>query len=111
MWNLIFAPGPPDETRHKLDVLNRHCDDVGRNPADIRKTLAILVDPLADVDGFVSTAAQYAALGFDLVNVIPPPHITDPVGFVSRLGDEVIPKLAEISDNQAGSARKSWTRP
>jgi hypothetical protein len=38
--------------------------------------------------------------------VIPLPHITDPVGFVSRLGDEVIPKLAEVSDNQAGSARK-----
>jgi F420-dependent oxidoreductase-like protein len=96
VWNLIFAPGSPDETRHKLGVLNRHCDDVGRDPADIRRTLAILVDPLADVDGFVSTTAQYAALGFDLVNVIPPPHISDPVGFVSRLGDEVVPKLAQL---------------
>jgi len=106
VWNISLAAGPPAETRHKLDVLNCHCDDVGRDPADIRKTLGILVDPLADVDGFVASAAQYAALGFDLVNVIPLPHITDPVGFVSRLGDEVIPKLAEVSDNQAGSARK-----
>jgi F420-dependent oxidoreductase-like protein len=106
VWNISLAAGSPDETRHKLDVLTRHCDDVGRDPADIRKSLGILVDPLADVDGFVSTAAQYAALGFDLVNVIPLPHITDPVGFVSRLGDEVIPKLTEVSDNQAGSARK-----
>jgi hypothetical protein len=59
--------------------------------------VGILVDPLADVDGFVSTAADYAALGFDLVNVMPLPHITDPAGFVSRLGDEVIPKLAQVS--------------
>jgi hypothetical protein len=29
--------------------------------------------------------------------VIPLPHITDPVGFLSRLGDEVIPKLAQVS--------------
>jgi F420-dependent oxidoreductase-like protein len=106
VWNISLAAGPPDETRHKLDVLNRHCDDVGRDPVDIRKTLGILVDPLADVDGFVSRAAEYAALGFDLVNVIPLPHITDPVGFVSRLGDEVVPKLAAISADQAGSARK-----
>ena len=97
VWNISLAVGPPDETRHKLDVLNRHCDDVGRDPVDIRKTVGILVDPLADVDGFVSTAAEYAALGFDLVNVIPLPHITDPAGFVSRLGEEVVPKLAQVS--------------
>jgi F420-dependent oxidoreductase-like protein len=97
VWNISLAAGPPDETRHKLDVLNRHCDDVGRDPTDIRKTVGILVDPLADVDGFVSTAAEYAALGFDLVNVIPLPHITDPAGFVSRLGEEVVPKLAQVS--------------
>jgi F420-dependent oxidoreductase-like protein len=97
VWNISLAAGPPDETRHKLDVLNRHCDDVGRDPADIRKTLGILVDPLADVDGFVSTAAEHAALGFDLVNVIPPPHVTDPAGFVSRLGEEVVPRLAQVS--------------
>jgi len=97
VWNISLAAGPPDETRHKLDVLNRHCDDVGRDPVDIRKTVGILVDPLADVDGFVSTAAEYAALGFDLVNVIPLPHITDPAGFVSRLGEEVVPKLAQVS--------------
>jgi F420-dependent oxidoreductase-like protein len=97
VWNISLAAGPPDETRHKLDVLHRHCDDVGRDPADIRKTLGILVDPLADVDGFTSTAAEYAALGFDLVNVIPLPHITDPTGFVRRLGEEVVPKLAQVS--------------
>ena len=30
--------GDPDTVRHKLDVLRRHCDDVGRDPAEIRTT-------------------------------------------------------------------------
>jgi alkanesulfonate monooxygenase SsuD/methylene tetrahydromethanopterin reductase-like flavin-dependent oxidoreductase (luciferase family) len=34
-WNAFLAP--PDEYRHKLDVLARHCADVGRDPDDIRK--------------------------------------------------------------------------
>ena len=36
--------GDPDGIRHKLDVLHRHCADVGRDPAEIRVTrLATLV--------------------------------------------------------------------
>jgi F420-dependent oxidoreductase-like protein len=97
VWNISLAAGPLDDVRHKVDVLKRHCDDVGRDPAYIRKTLGILVDPLADVDRFVSTAAEYAALGFDLVNVIALPNISDPAGFVSRLGDDVVPRLAQVS--------------
>src|SRR4029453_9085279 len=27
--------------RHKLDVLSRHCEDVGRDPAEIRKSLTL----------------------------------------------------------------------
>jgi F420-dependent oxidoreductase-like protein len=30
--------GEPDEVRHKLDVLARHCDAVGRDPKSIHKT-------------------------------------------------------------------------
>lgn len=30
--------GSPEVFRHKLDVLARHCDDVGRDPAEITKT-------------------------------------------------------------------------
>jgi alkanesulfonate monooxygenase SsuD/methylene tetrahydromethanopterin reductase-like flavin-dependent oxidoreductase (luciferase family) len=96
VWNISLSAGPVDELRHKLDVLNRHCDDVGRDPATIRKTVGILIDPLADVDDYISRAAEFARLGFDLVNVIPLPPVTDPAGYASRLGDEVIPELAQI---------------
>ena len=30
--------GDLETVRHKLDVLRRHCDDVGRDPAEIRNT-------------------------------------------------------------------------
>jgi hypothetical protein len=56
----------------------------------------MLVDPLADLDGFLTTAEQYAGLGFDLIDVMPPVDETDPVGFASRLGEHVIPKVAQI---------------
>jgi len=36
-WNAFLMP--EDEYRHKLDVLEGHCRDVGRDPGDIRKQL------------------------------------------------------------------------
>ena len=37
IWNTFY--GDVDEYRHKLDVLAGHCADVGRDPADVRKSL------------------------------------------------------------------------
>jgi F420-dependent oxidoreductase-like protein len=38
-WNTFF--GDLGEYQHKLDVLARHCDDVGRDPATIRKQVVV----------------------------------------------------------------------
>ena len=99
-WNGAFET--VDEAAHKVDVLQRHCEAVGRDPAEIQKTVMMLIDPLADLDGFLTGAEQYARLGFDLIDVMPPVDETDPVGFASRLGDHVIPA---VSDFQVGAAR------
>ena len=40
IWNTFY--GDDDEYRHKLDVLAGHCADVGRDPADIRKSAHVL---------------------------------------------------------------------
>lgn len=37
IWNGFYSD--LDEYRHKLEVLARHCADVGRDPADVRKSL------------------------------------------------------------------------
>src|SRR4028119_2092225 len=34
----LFAYGGPDLIRHKLDVLKRHCEDVGRDYEEIERT-------------------------------------------------------------------------
>jgi F420-dependent oxidoreductase-like protein len=83
--------------KHKIDVLNRHCDTLSRDPGEIRKTVGLLViDPFEDIDGYLKTAESYAKLGVDMINAGPVPGNPDPVGFIRRLGDELIPRLAEI---------------
>ena len=94
-WNGSFQT--VEEAVHKIDVLHRHCEAVGRDPAEIQKTVMMLVDPLADLDGFLTIAEQYARLGFDLIDVMPPVDETDPVAFVSRLGEHVIPRVTQLS--------------
>lgn len=94
IWNSTVTE--VDAIRHKIEVLHRHCDAVGRDPGEIRKTVGYFVDPFEDLDGYFRTVEGYDELGVKLVNAGPFPGNPDPVGFVRRLGDEVIPRLAEI---------------
>jgi F420-dependent oxidoreductase-like protein len=94
VWNSLVSE--VDELKHKIDVLTRHCETVGRDPAEIRKTVGLFADPFADLDGYLKNAERYAELGVEMLNAGPLPGNPDPVGFVRRLGDEVVPKLAEI---------------
>ncbi|BBY12280.1 LLM class F420-dependent oxidoreductase [Mycobacterium marseillense] len=96
IWNSMS--NDVDELAHKVDVLRGHCDAVGRDSGDIRKTSGGLAttDPFENIDEYLKTAERFAALGVDMINVGPLPGNPDPVGFVRRLGDEVIPRLAEI---------------
>lgn len=36
--DIINVPGSPEMVRHKIEVLERHCRDVGRDPNEIEKT-------------------------------------------------------------------------
>ncbi len=92
----IFPEGP-DGVRHKLDVLRRHCDDVGRDYDEIEKTMIGGIngaDPIADPDGYVKEMAEYAALGISLVTLMPPTG--DPVGWTTQVCETVVPRLAEL---------------
>jgi len=89
----LFATEPA-EVAHKLEVLDRHCADEQRDRAAISRTILSMADPLADVDGFLASMEEYAALGIGMVDVMP--LVEDPVGYVTRLGEEVVPRLAEL---------------
>ncbi|OBH14479.1 LLM class F420-dependent oxidoreductase [Mycobacterium sp. E1715] len=94
IWNSTVTD--PDELKHKIEVLNRHCETVGRDPGEIRKTLGLFVNPFNDLDGYFRTVERFAELGVEMVNAGPFPGNPDPVGFIRRLGDDVIPRLDEI---------------
>ena len=65
--------GGPDDVRHKLDVLERHCADVGRDPAEITKTVLLTVgDPLKAAEKIPA----YTAIGVDGV-VVNMPDVAD----------------------------------
>jgi F420-dependent oxidoreductase-like protein len=89
----LFAPDPAT-VAHKLDVLARHCDAEGRDPATIATTILGFVNPLDDVDAFISSMEGYAKLGVTLVEVMP--MGPDPVAFAAELGEKVVPKLREV---------------
>jgi len=89
----LFETGH-EQVGHKLRVLEQHCEEVGRNPKEIRKTMLVASDPLADPDGFLHDMEGYARLGVELVEVRDAPP--DPVAAVTRLGEMIVPRLAQI---------------
>jgi F420-dependent oxidoreductase-like protein len=58
----LFATAPED-VAHKLDVLRRHCDTVGRDFADIRVTITVNDPDPERLDEFVGSMAEYAKIG------------------------------------------------
>jgi F420-dependent oxidoreductase-like protein len=97
IWNSTATD--VDELKHKIDVLNRHCEAVGRDPGAIRRTAGGLlpVDPFEDTDGYLKTVDRYAELGIQMINVGPLPGNPDPVGFIRRYADELVPRITEIA--------------
>jgi alkanesulfonate monooxygenase SsuD/methylene tetrahydromethanopterin reductase-like flavin-dependent oxidoreductase (luciferase family) len=91
--NNLF-PASPDELRHKLDVLARHCEQVGRDRSAIRNTTISRISADTDVDAFVADMAQYATLGFE--------HLqlgllgTEPAQLVERVVSKTVPRLADL---------------
>jgi F420-dependent oxidoreductase-like protein len=88
----VFGSSPQD-VGHKLDVLRAHCADEGRDYDRIDKTMLAVRPALADVDGFLAAAAEYAALGVTELEVMPDRH---PVEFAEQLAEKVLPRVAEI---------------
>jgi F420-dependent oxidoreductase-like protein len=64
----------PEVIAQKLDILRKHCDDVGRDYDTITKTGAYVGPALreGDVDTFVRDCAVYADLGIETMMVMPP---------------------------------------
>jgi probable F420-dependent oxidoreductase len=66
-WNGF---GPPETFGHKNAVLDRWCEEVGRDPADIERTVLIEVEDAGRLEEYVAAGAQHIIVGlkhpFDL---------------------------------------------
>ncbi|GAB4587994.1 LLM class F420-dependent oxidoreductase [Nocardia sp. IFM 10818] len=83
------------EVEHKLEVLRRHCDEVGRDHEEIRKTV-LAYYPYENPNGrdeFVRSMADFAKLGIDTAIVMPPGG--SPAAWIDRVAP-VVPRLAEL---------------
>ena len=91
--NNLFSTSP-EEVQHKLDVLARHCEEVGRDRSEIANTTIARFALDTDVDAFVDNLAQFARIGFVHVQIslLGP----EPLEVMRRLGRDVVPRLAEL---------------
>jgi alkanesulfonate monooxygenase SsuD/methylene tetrahydromethanopterin reductase-like flavin-dependent oxidoreductase (luciferase family) len=68
--DMCNVAGPPAEIRHKLDVLSRHCETVGRDPATITKTrLGTMFIGKTHEAAEAKLADQLAARGMNLATM------------------------------------------
>jgi len=87
-WNAL---GPDvAEGRRKSEVLDRHCEEVGRDPKLIQRTVQLRNEKQA-VDGTVRLCEKFFGAGFaDVILYVSPP---DPVREAERLARELLPRF------------------
>ena len=51
--------GPVDTFRHKMEVLDRWCAEIGRDPREIERTVAVEPGALADARAFADAGADH----------------------------------------------------
>lgn len=90
VWN--FVGGSVEDFQHKMEVLDGHCAQVGRNPGDIRRSIQYRVnydDPAATreaVRPYIQAGANHIILNLTY------PY---PEGIARRCADEIIQPLLE----------------
>ncbi|QFZ20273.1 LLM class F420-dependent oxidoreductase [Saccharothrix syringae] len=90
----VLVPTPAEAAR-KFDVLRRHCEDLGRDPDEIRRTVVHLgaTPGEGDIDAFTAEVGAYAQVGVDTVIVGAPDG--DVPGWVERVVGPAARRLAE----------------
>jgi F420-dependent oxidoreductase-like protein len=88
VWN--FAGGPVETFRHKIAILHQHCQEVGRDPAEIQLSVQVPVN-YDDLPATVQTVQGYVDAGAThLILNLRHPY---PAQIVARLADEVVPQV------------------
>lgn len=83
----VFA-GDPADVRHKFDVLARHCERAGRDPAEITRT--VFAFDTSDLGALEASARALAAVGADGMITVGPQD-PDRIPAIGRVLAEVFP--------------------
>jgi F420-dependent oxidoreductase-like protein len=84
--------GDPAVVTHKIDVLRRHCDDIGRDPNEIEVTVIAGPAPDAAPDDVVRSAEAFAAVG--VTTIMCGAVGDDPAGWLESV---IAPAMARVS--------------
>ena len=85
----------PAQIQHKINVLNQHCEDLGRDPSTVHITMTSgAPEGATGVELFLRQMEVFSAMGVDEVWVSPPGP--DPAEWVERFAAQVVPRLREI---------------
>jgi len=88
IWN--FPGGPVETFEHKNAVLDEHCRAIGRDPAQIERSVQVMVDPdnlaasRSMAEGYIAAGATHVILNF---------RAPYPQGIARRVADEVAEPL------------------
>lgn len=88
IWN--FAGGTVEEFRHKNEILNQHCATIGRDPAEIERSIQCftnydnLAETVAGMRPYLEAGATHIALAL---------RAPYPEDIVQRLAEEVVEPL------------------
>jgi len=88
----LFGDAPT--IAHKLEVLRRHCDDVGRDPQEIEVTALVMVADDAEPDVILTQAEALSAVGVHTITARSTG--TDPTRWLEEVWGPVIAKLGDI---------------
>jgi F420-dependent oxidoreductase-like protein len=90
VWN--FAGGPVETAIHKVEVLERHCGEVGRDPAEIRLSVQLRFNS-DDVDLFLREVESFSQAGFtELIVIVSEP---DSLRKAEAVAGEVLPRFRD----------------
>lgn len=86
--------GDADTIARKLAILGRHCDDVGRDRAEIEVTTLMNVDESMTPDEIVNQAEGLAAVGVQ--TIVASSSTAEPSKWLQETWEPLIPRLREI---------------
>jgi F420-dependent oxidoreductase-like protein len=89
--NLI---GDASTVEHKVGVLHRHCEDVGRDPGEIEVTALTMVPEDADADAILRDAEEMSAAR--AATIVIRSTGPDPARWLEETWGPIVPRLADI---------------